>query len=207
VQLISIILAIATVPLVANATTVTVTGEIVSAEGYWEEGGFTGPYYVDGDFIVDYWGFSTTGGLASFSIFADGYTLPDSSEATYLDSHIMLFKSDETDGLGTMVAENNDKKHCSGFGSCDDSWNDSFLEATLLAGAYTLAVSTGFLSEDEARNGKNPQDELLGNTVGGYELTMTYENELAAVPVPPAIYLMGSSLLGLLGLKKRKNQA
>jgi len=41
--------------------------------------------------------------------------------------------------------------------------------------------------------------------LGGEEVIIHLEGTISAVPIPPALYLFGSGLLGLIGLSRRKN--
>jgi hypothetical protein len=78
------------------------------------------------------------------------------------------------------------------FGTSDV--NDSFLEMGLLMSGLWVIEIGGFIGPDEI----NPffTDE-------GYLLNVT----LSAVPVPAALWLFGSALIGLIGISRRKIQA
>lgn len=81
---------------------------------------------------------------------------------------------------------------------------------TIVAGnsVFTLQLTNPASSEflDGIINGAN---SVNGNTVGGNDLLIAADGNLAlqAVPVPPAVWLFGSGLLGLVGIARRKKAA
>ena len=165
-------------------------------------------YDVNGVFIagtVDFWSFSATGSPVTFNIFAYGFG------NTWLDSSIWLFSDDGVLDASDLLAENNDSS-AAGWaldGSTDTT--DSFLSIALAPGNYILAVGRcctstmdildGLLYE-EVNNNTNPVESEVPLH---YQLTIT--GDVSMVPIPPALWLFSSGLLGLVGIARRKQAA
>lgn len=95
---------------------------------------------------------------------------------------------------------------------------DAWLYPTLNTGNYVLAVSTWNFNTNDVVNKEdgslgmqnnnfkdlNHDSDLGSKLLAWYQLTVTVTEHPSAVPLPAAIWLMGSGLIGLFGLSRRK---
>jgi hypothetical protein len=130
-------------------------------------------------------------------------------EESFIDSSIHVFQ-------GTLDAANiyasNDDSSSAGFDDGTIRGNDSFLSQFFEAGDYILAVSScgyppDYFTVDEAVAGLNqkaiiPYSSGEGDW-GDYRIAVT--GDVSAVPLPAAVWLLGSGVAGLAALRKRKN--
>lgn len=109
------------------------------------------------------------------------------------------------------------------FGKSDGSIHiqrDPAYEVTLAAGNYLFVMADYRLTDAEAAAGINSGDSIRNTLVGGhgdYRVTFSADSlkfslsgdtiTASAVPVPGAIWLFGSAILGLIGFGKRKSVA
>ncbi len=126
--------------------------------------------------------------------------------ADLMDPVLSIFNS-----AGTLIHQNDDSNETFGDGSVHRY--DSYLNVDLTSGDYTVGVSSypyargisnltlnAFFALDDGFDvGENFNWQLTTNT----QLTTAL---VSAVPVPAAIWFMGSGLLGLMGFS-RKNKA
>jgi len=143
---------------------------------------------------TDYLSFSFTGGALTIDLWGDGFSGGPNEGLD--DSFIGLFVDDDSpyEGLtGSLVALNDDGSNA-GFGDGSTSGRDSFLWfTTLAAGDYVLAVDHYGATEATLRG----TDSSIVGTKLDYQLT--FSSDVSAVPVPAAVWLLGSGLMGLLG--------
>ena len=148
---------------------------------------------------IDYYSFSSTGGLASFNVLASGLN------GTFLDSYIHILVDDGSP-IGALTGASvalNDDSFALGWDSDGSTSNlDSFIpNLNLAAGGYILAIGSFFLSDADVRVGFN----TFGFTTGDYQITVSGVN-LASVPEPGTLALLGIGLFGM-GLARRKKAA
>lgn len=127
-----------------------------------------------------------------FSIYSSEYLI-----SALTDPHVLLF-SNPLSNINYITGNDN-----GGFG------DDSPIQTNLGVGSYVLAISNSFLSVSEAVAGYTPDvtwitDGFINITIKSRDGEATFDNP-SAVPVPAAVWLFGTSLLGLVGLRKRKS--
>ena len=165
---------------------------------------------------VDYWNFTVTqAGTVTIDVLSwekdpDDWSWVDvngDGEDAFIDASIHVFK--ETLSADSIYVSNDDS---SGNLGNDGSirGNDSYISQNFEAGNYIIAISScgysPFFSVDEAVAGINekaivPYAMGVGE-YGDYRITVTGEN-VSAVPVPGALFLLGAGLAGLTGLKRK----
>jgi len=107
------------------------------------------------------------------------------------------------------------------FGASDGSIHaqrDPAYEVTMAAGNYLFVMADYRLTETEAASGINGGDTIRNTNAGGhgdYRLTLSSDNlrfslsgntiTVSQVPVPGAVWLFGSALLGFVGIGRRKS--
>jgi hypothetical protein len=111
------------------------------------------------------------------------------------DPFIYLFKDSVTSG--NYLQANDDAN--------DFTWN-SLITRSLDSGSYVLAISSFNFTLNNALNGTN----LWVNDInhGLVDIGINSRDgiaEVSAVPVPAAVWLLSSGLLGLFGLSKRQD--
>mgnify|MGYP000701021956 CR=1 FL=1 len=148
---------------------------------------------------IDYYSFSVaSAGTFTFDMLAKEVNTADffgnGIGNDNLDTEIAVISSDYSTLFGS-----NDDSSTSFNGSIHNF--DSYLSLALTAGDYLFAVS-GFSTQDsEFLTG-----ETSGHGTGLYRFdTNANIDGVSAVPVPAAVWLMGSGLLGLMGFS-RKNK-
>lgn len=165
---------------------------------------------------VDYWHFSVeSAGMVTIDVLSwerhpDEWYWVDvngDGEDSFIDSSIHVFR----DGLlaENIYASNDD----SALGRDDGTirGNDSFLSQEFEAGDYIIAISScgysPWFSVDEAVAGVNEKAIIPyasgEGAHGDYRITVTGDS-VSAVPVPAAIWLFTSGLVGLAGFRRRK---
>ncbi|OAI09900.1 hypothetical protein A1359_18155 [Methylomonas lenta] len=106
------------------------------------------------------------------------------------------------------------------FGASDGSIHaqrDPAYEVTLAAGNYLFVMADYRLTEAEAAGGINTGDTIRNTDVGGhgdYRVTFSSDNlrfslsgdtiTVSQVPVPAAVWLFGSAIIGMIGIGRRK---
>ncbi len=177
---------------------------------------------VNQDIIsVDYWNFTVnTTGTVTIDVLSwerdpDEWFWVDvngDGEDSFIDSYIRVFK--DSLAAENIYASNDDS--AGNFG--DDGTirgNDSYISETFEAGDYIIAISScgypaygeypGYFTVDEAVDGYNqraiiPYSEGEGDH-GDYRITVS--GDVSAVPLPAAVWLLGSGIAGLAALKRR----
>lgn len=126
-----------------------------------------------------------------------------------------------TNFITTMDRVNADPTGCATNTSCDTTrvgdellWVDSFGSTIAMSNAAVIGDSLGFYSIVPGTTNRSPGTfTAYQNTDGfatwtfGADGSLVYQSAAAAavVPVPAAIWLMGSALIGLLGVARRQN--
>ncbi|PPD35486.1 MAG: hypothetical protein CTY19_00065 [Methylomonas sp.] len=106
------------------------------------------------------------------------------------------------------------------FGASDGSIHfrrDPAYEVTVTAGNYLFVMADYFLNETEAAAGINTNDGIRNTSVGGhgdYRVTFSSDTHsfslsgntitVSQVPVPAAVWLFGSTIIGIVGIGRRK---
>ena len=128
-------------------------------------------------------------------------------EDSYIDSVVYVFNDIVA---GNNLYTFNDDAPGADVGREDGSIrnNDSYISQYFEAGNYILAISDYAFDIDEAVAGLNqsctiPYTSGVGD-YGDYQITFT--GDVSVVPIPGAIWLLGSGLLGLIGIQKNKKQ-
>jgi len=148
---------------------------------------------------TDYFRFSFAGGALDIDIWGNNFS---GGPNMGLDDPLMgLFADDGSpDGALTgALLDLNDDGGAAGYGDGSTSDYDSFLSfASLTTGSYVLAVDHWKATETVLRTGIG--SEIHGNMVD-YQLTFSSDVTplTSPVPIPAAVWLFGSGLLGLLG--------
>lgn len=131
-------------------------------------------------------------------------------EDAFFDPYIYLFTDDGSLDTGDYIARNDDSWNTYADGSISDL--DSYLSLNLSAGDYILAIGAYYLSAEDAIDQLNdgnyyPRD-FAGNQIdhGDYQITFDGDVTLqqAVIPEPGTILLLGSGLLGLFALKRKR---
>ena len=117
------------------------------------------------------------------------------------------------------IAFNDDYSLPEGFTDGSIHRYDSYLALGLFPGDYMLAIGAFNLNPEDAIFGFNNYSDNLpyscntdidGNCLyvanyhhGDYQVTLTGDVTISAVPIPPAMWLFGSGLIGLIGICRR----
>jgi hypothetical protein len=154
---------------------------------------------------VDYVRFTSTGGAASFNIFAFNFAGGPSGAKTW-DSEITLAVDDgsPTGALTGAIVGNNDDSAASGWnddGSTADL--DSFLQLNLAAGNYILGIGAFNLEDPVFRSGI----ATTPNAASDYQLTYTGVTLANAVPEPTSLALVGLALAIGAGVGRKRRAA
>ncbi len=141
-----------------------------------------------GDSTYDYYSFSVGMGDNNLHV-GQGLRFDiDYAEDNGIDTWLQLF---DTDGV-TLLAENDDAQH-DGPGDLVLWTLNSFINYTISnPGTYYIAV--GEYDGDA---------DSIGSLITDGEYTL----HVSAVPIPAAVWLFGSGLLGLIGFSRRKKAA
>jgi hypothetical protein len=141
-----------------------------------------------GDGTFDYFSFSVLTGQSYVFDIDNGASSPG-----FMDAFINLYN-----GTGTLVSQVDDCTYSQdGFDNCDtDSGSLSNLDPTLLwtfasAGTYSVSVLECCSSAPQA----------------GSSYSLQLSRDLSAVPVPAAVWLFGTALIGFVGMSRRRNVA
>lgn len=165
---------------------------------------------------VDYWNFSVEeSGIVTIDVLSwerdpDEWFWRDvnnDGEDSFIDSSIHVFK-------GSLAQQNiyasNDDDKVNGRDDGSIRGNDSFISQDFETGDYILAISScgygPYFSMDEAVDGVNqkaiiPYSQGEGD-LGDYRITIS--GNVSSVPLPGALWLLGSGILGLAGLNRKK---
>ena len=129
-------------------------------------------------------------------------------EDSFIDSVVYVFK--DTVAESNLYTSNDDASG-SDVGREDGSIrnNDSYISQYFEPGNYILTISDYAFDIDEAVAGLNqnctiPYTSGVGDH-GDYQITFT--GDVSVVPIPGAIWLFGSGLLGLIGIRRKKLKA
>ncbi|MDH5570643.1 MAG: VPLPA-CTERM sorting domain-containing protein [Gammaproteobacteria bacterium] len=158
---------------------------------------------VDVTSIVHFESFAYAGGTMS-----DGTVVADGgfdSQLHLFDLNMNLIRSDD-DGASRVSA------------SSGNSW-DSMFDYTLDAGSYIIALTqynndwmggswsgagvTGFMDVSGSQRNSSYAFEISGTALVNVDGNVI-EPPISAVPVPAAVWLFGSGLIGLAGVARRK---
>jgi hypothetical protein len=128
-------------------------------------------------------------------------------EESFIDAAIHVFQGSLD--AGSIYASNDDS--AGNFGNDGTiRGNDAYISQVFEAGDYIIAISScgysPYFSVDEAVAGLN-QKAIIPYTAGegdhgDYRITVS--GDVSAVPVPAAVWLLGSGLTGLFALRKRR---
>jgi hypothetical protein len=178
---------------------------------------------------VDHWAFTvnTTGSVTIDALSwereeatKNGIDVNGDGELAFFDTYMYLFTDDGVLDAADMIAYNDDSTNTYADGSISSV--DSYMSMVLSPGDYIIAIGAFSLDIGNAIDGFNDGNNFparcngeigaqcffeLYHDHGDYQLTMTgdiTEPTLSAVPVPAAVWLFGSGLIGLTGVMKRK---
>lgn len=166
---------------------------------------------------VDYWNFTVnTPGTVTIDVLSWERSSVDwtwvdvngDGEDSFIDSSIHIFKGSLD--AANIYASNDDS--AANFGNDGTiRGNDSFISQDFEAGDYIIAISScgypsDYFSVGEALAGLN-QNAIIPYTTGegdhgDYRITVS--GDVSAVPVPAAVWLLGSGIAGLAALKRRR---
>lgn len=152
---------------------------------------------------VSYLRFTTTGGAASFNLFAYGFAGGPNGSA-FWDSMVYL-AHDNGSPIGALTGViwgANDDSSTAGWNSDGSTTTlDSFLNVNLAAGNYIFGVGQYFFTETEFRSGisdapGSPRD---------YQLTYSGVELVTAVPVPSSVVMacIGVCCIGIANWRSR----
>ena len=178
-------------------------------------------YTMDDVSGLDWLDLSATDGLAYNSVLSLN---PGWRYATYDEVSVLystLFEGIYDTGTGTGVSDGNASHY-------DDQWVDANMHIDLFGVTYTdtpvtFYVSYGWYlhSDGTLRTGGATVNVDTGNSLiyfahdtdysqfidTGYETYGTYLVRTSVVPLPAAVWLFGSGLIGLIGLARRKTHS
>ena len=167
----------------------------------------------DSSVSVDYWNFTvnTTGNITidilSWERDPVDWSWVDvngDGEDSFIDSVVYVFN--DTVAGSNLYTSNDDASSNAGRDDGSISNADSYISQDFDAGDYILAISDYAFDIDEAVAGLNqsctiPYTSGVGD-YGDYQITFT--GDVSVVPIPGALWLLGSGLLGLIGIKRKK---
>ena len=155
----------------------------------------------------------TVGDGASFSLTVSGADFPETIGGGFSlswDANILALTSADVDLLGQLTTAGWDTSSVSSAAGQLDVLNASF--ATTFTGAFDiltldfLALQQGVTTADLALNPIQGSDWVAGDFFTA--IPVTYEGAtvtVGAVPVPAAVWLFGSGLIGLVGIARRRS--
>ena len=176
----------------AHAATLTVRGELTPDSFHW--------LHDDTPALLP-----TATAAYEFTVAEDGFYEflarydASVSPAPHVDGWLFLFEGSLS--AGTQLAQNNDyvagdiPRLADLDGGCDGA-NCSGLTAQLAVGVtYTLVVTSAFNVPTDA-----------GQPYGPFELTLSGPGILPPIPLPPALVLYASGIVGLAALRRRSGR-
>ena len=169
---------------------------------------------ADSSVSVDYWNFTVnTAGNITIDILSwerdpDDWSWVDvngDGEDSFIDSVVYVFN--DTVAESNLYTFNDDASSDVGREDGSIRNNDSYISQYFDSGNYILAISDYAFDIDEAVSGLNesctiPYTSGVGD-YGDYQITFT--GDVSVVPIPGAVWLLGSGLLGLVGIKRKKS--
>ncbi len=160
---------------------------------------YSGSTYV---YTVDFYSFSSTGGAATFDVWAYDY------EDTYLNPEIYVFRDDGDLGADDIIAKNDDWASSHGTGWSDGTSNawDSYLSDDFTAGDYLFAIAQSGVEIDDIIDGVfgGTPDDKVGDYIG-LNYQVTYSGiEVTQTPLPATAWFFITGVAGFAGLRKRQ---
>ena len=133
------------------------------------------------------------------SVFLDVVWLPNTENLGFVDV-FLEWNTSESDPDGAIVSRPSNSTSIvpNGF-SVISTGVDPFAP-------HTASVTIFYSSQLRPQNGESCTPSLCTDLFGSVTYTIQVES-LAAVPVPAAVWLFGSGLLGLVGMARRKKAA
>jgi len=160
---------------------------------------------------VDFYQFSSAGGVASFDMWAWGY------QGSYLDSMLWLFQDDGDLDLSDLLTQNDDTWSMPSFTDGSYSSLDAYLSVNFSAGNYLLAVGSccnygaGDITDGMQWNSFASYDNATLLRTLPYQLTVNgavnnfrpQDVTISSIPEPASIALLGVGLLALRLYRKK----